>query len=117
MRHRRRRAFGAGTRGNSPRAAGRVRAGKPGAAAGVLATAPGVPATAPGVGLSFTSPGIGFSFTSPGVGFSVAAGVSRASATPSPTAATGLFAGIAAGAAAWLHRAAASGQVLQRQVI
>jgi hypothetical protein len=89
MRQRRRRAFDRGTGGDGQDSAGRVSAGIPGAAARVP-----------------------FAVGIDGVPFA-AAFVRVSGAAPSTAAsAAGVFARVAAGAAAWVQRAAASRQVV-----
>ena len=115
MRQRRRRTFGGGTGGDGPGAAGRVpAAGIPGAA-----TAPnGVPIATAVDGVPIATAGIGVPDATAGIGVPVATGpgLSFASATtPTPTAA-GVSERTAAGAAAWILRAAAPHQQVVRQL-
>ena len=117
MRQRRRRAFDRGTGGDGQDSAGRVPAGIPGA------TAVRVRFTATSDGLSFAATVDGVSLTdgidwvpfAVGIRVSDAAafvGVSRAASAADST--TGVFTGVAAGAAAWVHRAAASRRVVRQ---
>jgi hypothetical protein len=119
MRQRRRRAFDRGTGGNGQDSAGRVPAWIPGAAA------VRVPFAATIDGFSFAATIDGFSFAvgirvslAVGIRVSLAAafvGVSGASsASASATATAGVSAGVVAGTAAWIHRSAASRQVVRQ---
>ena len=127
MRQRRRRAFDRGTGGDGQDSAGRVPAWIPGAAA------VRVPFAATIDGFSFASTIDGFSFAATIDGFSFAVGirvslavgirvslaaafigVSGASASASATATAGVSAGVVAGAAVWIHRSAASRQVVRQ---
>ena len=124
MRQHRRRTFGGGTGGDGPGAAGRVpAAGIPGAAtapSGVpIATAVngvpdatavnGVPDATAGIGVPDATAGIGVpDATGPGLSFASAT-------TPTPTAA-GVSERTAAGAAAWILRAAPPHQQVVRQL-
>jgi hypothetical protein len=134
MRQRRRRAFDRGTGGDGQDSAGRVPAWIPGAAVRVpltatidgfslTATIDGFPFTATIDGFSVTATIDGFPFTATIDGFpftvgirvsftAAFVGVSGASATATATA--GVSAGVAAGAAAWIHRSAASRQVVRQ---
>jgi hypothetical protein len=134
MRQRRRRAFDRGTGGDGQDSAGRVPAWIPGAAVRVpfAATIDGVPfaATIDGVPFAATIDGVPFAATIDGVSFAVGIRVSlaaafvgvsgaasaSASATASATAgvSAGVVAGVVAGAAAWIHRSAASRQVVRQ---
>lgn len=115
MRQRRRRAFGRGTGGDGQDSAGRVPArirGTPRVSG--RTTAVRVPFTAAIDGFSVTAAIDGFSFAD-GIRVSAAAAVVRVSAAASATAATtGVSAGVAAGTAAWIHRSAASRQVVRQ---
>jgi hypothetical protein len=125
MRQRRRRAFDRGTGGDGQDSAGRVPAWIPGAAVRVpfAAAAVRVPfaATIDGISFAATIDGISFavgirvSLAAAFVGVSGAASAS-ASATASATAgvSAGVVAGVVAGAAAWIHRSAASRQVVRQ---
>ena len=119
MRQRRRRAFDRGTGGDGQDSAGRVPAWIPGAAA------VRVPFAATIDGFSFAATIDGFSFAvgirvslAVGIRVSLAAafvGVSGASsASASATATAGVSAGVVAGTAAWIHRSAASRQVVRQ---
>jgi hypothetical protein len=125
MRQRRRRAFDRGTGGDGQDSAGRVPAWIPGAAVRVpfAAAAVRVPfaATIDGISFAATIDGISFavgirvSLAAAFVGVSGAASAS-ASATASATAGVSarVVAGVVAGAAAWIHRSAASRQVVRQ---
>ena len=128
MRQRRRRAFDRGTGGNGQDSAGRVPAWIPGAAA------VRVPFAATIDGFSFASTIDGFSFAATIDGFSFAVGIrvslavgirvslaaafvgvsGASSASASATATAGVSAGVVAGTAAWIHRSAASRQVVRQ---
>jgi hypothetical protein len=140
MRQRRRRAFDRGTGCDGQDSAGRVPAWIPGAAVRVpfTATIDGFPfaatvgigvSLAVGIGVSLAvgigvslAVGIGVSLAAAFVGVSFGAalvGVSSAStasatATATATATAGVSAGVVAGAAAWIHRSAASRQVVRQ---
>jgi hypothetical protein len=133
MRQRRRRAFDRGTGGDGQDSAGRVPAWIPGAAAvrvPFAATIDGVSfaATIDGVSFAATIHGVSFAATIDGVSFAVGIRVSLAaafvgvsgasSASASATATAGVsarvVAGVVAGAAAWIHRSAASRQVVRQ---
>lgn len=109
MRQRRRRAFDRGTGGDGQDSARRVPAWIPGAAA------VRVPFTATIDGFSFAATidwvsfavGIRVSFAAAFVGVSGAASASA-------TATAGVSARVVAGAAAWIHRSAASRQVVRQ---
>jgi hypothetical protein len=117
MRQRRRRAFDRGTGGDGQDSAGRVPAWIPGAAA------VRVPFAATIDGFSFAATIDGFSFAvgirvslAVGIRVSLAAafvGVSGASSA-SASATAGVSAGVVAGTAAWIHRSAASRQVVRQ---
>jgi hypothetical protein len=123
MRQRRRRAFDRGTGGDGQDSAGRVPAWIPGAAVRVpfAAAAVRVPFAATIDGISFAATIDGISFAV-GIRVSLAAafvgvsGAASASATASATAgvSAGVVAGVVAGAAAWIHRSAASRQVVRQ---
>lgn len=107
MRQRRRRAFDRGTGGDGQDSAGRVPAGIPAAVrVPFAATIDGFPFAAAVDGFPFTV-GIRVSFAAAFVGVSGAASAS-ASAT------AGVSARVVAGAAAWIHRSAASRQVVRQ---
>jgi len=109
MRQRRRRAFDRGTGGDGQDSAGRVPAWIPAAAA------VRVPFTAAVDGFPFTAAVDGFPFAV-GIRVSFAAafvGVSGAASAPA-SATAGVSAGVVAGAAAWIHRSAASRQVVRQ---
>ena len=129
MRQRRRRAFDRGTGGDGQDSAGRVPAWIPGAAA------VRVPFAATIDGFSFASTIDGFSFAATIDGFSFAVGIrvslavgirvslaaafigvsgASASASATATATAGVSAGVVAGAAVWIHRSAASRQVVRQ---
>jgi hypothetical protein len=127
MRQRRRRAFDRGTGGDGQDSAGRVPAWIPGAAAvrvPFAATIDGISlaATIDGVSLAVTVDGVSLAATVDGFSFAVGIGVSLAAAfvgvsgasTASATATAGVSAGVVAGAAAWIHRSAASRQVVRQ---
>jgi hypothetical protein len=136
MRQRRRRAFDRGTGGDGQDSAGRVPAWIPGAAVRVpfAAAVVRVPfaATIDGVPFAATIDGVSFAATIDGVSFAVGIRVSlaaafvgvsgassaSASATATATATAGVsarvVAGVVAGAAAWIHRSAASRQVVRQ---
>jgi hypothetical protein len=123
MRQRRRRAFDRGTGGDGQDSAGRVPAWIPGAAA------VRVPFAATIDGFSFAATIDGFSFAV-GIRVSLAVGIrvshaaafvgvsgasaSASAATATATATAGVSAGVVAGAAAWIHRSAASRQVVRQ---
>jgi hypothetical protein len=121
MRQRRRRAFDRGTGGDGQDSAGRVPAWIPGAAVRVpfaaavvrvpfAATIDGVPFAATIDGVSFAV-GIRVSLAAAFVGVS---GASSASATATAGVSARVVAGVVAGAAAWIHRSAASRQVVRQ---
>jgi hypothetical protein len=136
MRQRRRRAFDRGTGGDGQDSAGRVPAWIPGAVVRVpfAAAVVRVPfaATIDGVPFAATIDGVSFAATIDGVSFAVGIRVSlaaafvgvsgassaSASATATATATAGVsarvVAGVVAGAAAWIHRSAASRQVVRQ---
>jgi hypothetical protein len=139
MRQRRRRAFDRGTGGDGQDSAGRVPAWIPGAAVRVpfaaavvrvpfAATIDGVPfaATIDGVPFAATIDGVPFAATIDGVSFAVGirvslaaafvgvSGASSASATATAGVSARVVAGVVAGAAAWIHRSAASRQVVRQ---
>jgi hypothetical protein len=116
MRQRRRRAFNRGTGGDGQDSARRVPAWIPGAAA------VRVPFTATIDGFSFAATIDGFSFAATidwvsfavGIRVSFAAAFVGVSGASTATAAAGVSAGVVAGAAAWIHRSAASRQVVRQ---
>jgi hypothetical protein len=131
MRQRRRRAFDRGTGGDGQDSAGRVPAWIPGAAVvrvPFAATIDGVPfaATIDGVPFAATIDGVPFAATIDGVSFAVGirvslaaafvgvSGASSASATATAGVSARVVAGVVAGAAAWIHRSAASRQVVRQ---
>jgi hypothetical protein len=130
MRQRRRRAFDRGTGGDGQDSAGRVPAWIPGAAVRVpfAAAVVRVPfaATIDGVPFAATIDGVPFAATIDGVPFAVGirvslaaafvgvSGASSASATATAGVSARVVAGVVAGAAAWIHRSAASRQVVRQ---
>lgn len=115
MRQRRRRAFDRGTGGDGQDSAGRVPAGIPAAAA------VRVPFAATIDGFSFTAAVDGFPFTvgirvsfAVGIRVSFAAAFVGVSGAASASASAGVSARVVAGAAAWIHRSAASRQVVRQ---
>jgi hypothetical protein len=131
MRQRRRRAFDRGTGGDGQDSAGRVPAWIPGAAAvrvPFAATIDGFSfaATIDGVPFAATIDGVPFAATIDGVSFAVGirvslaaafvgvSGASSASATATAGVSARVVAGVVAGAAAWIHRSAASRQVVRQ---
>jgi hypothetical protein len=125
MRQRRRRAFDRGTGGDGQDSAGRVPARIPGAAAvrvPFAATIDGISFAATIDWVSFAvgirvslAVGIRVSLAAAFVGVSGAASASAtATATATAGVSAGVVAGVGAGPAAWIHRSAASRQVVRQ---